>query len=202
MDLFIQIAAAIFAFIAMVGLAVLVNDKRLIFWLAIVSVYIPVGYIVRYFKILPTAFKWLPLGILIVCFFAFLIRQVSTQKMALIPKRIIFFYITIIFFGIISIAYNEVAVLPSFFSSIGLISFLIFSVVFNNKEYRLSQQKLFSVIIQIGIFETIVAVFERVVFVWGLQKGSSDMVAGTFTVDGQYTFPAFLHHHCAGVLVS
>jgi hypothetical protein len=130
----------------------------------------------------------LPLAIFLLCFIALLFRQLLRGKLAPILKRIIIFYCLIVVFGIISLLFNKVAVFPVVFSGIGLIAYFIYSLVINNKEYRLTQDQLFEAIIKIGILETVAAVFERVIFVWALHINSSDMVAGTFSEDGQFTF--------------
>lgn len=196
MNLFIVLLLLVVAVIGLTVFLFLVKQTKFTYWCAITSVFIPINYINRYFHRLPSFAKWLPFGLLIVCFLAVLVSQIAGRK-NYFSKKSLLFIVALCIFGAFSLVYNRASFLPSVFSGVGLISFFCFLFILNNDIYSLDTNSLFKTLIKFGILNSFVAIGQRVVLVALLHK-SSDMVTGLFSVDGQYTFYQFF---CLAIIV-
>jgi len=188
MDLIIGLLVLVGAIIGLSFFLYSVKQIKFTYWLSIICVFIPINYINRYFAKLPSFAKWMPLSIIFICFLAIITRHLFRKKIV-IPKQLSIFFLGLFSFALLSfIANQHTTIVSAIFSSMGLLSFILFTLILNNKDYYLDNLTVFRLLIGFGIFSSIAAFFQRLVLVELLHINSGDMVTGLLSLDGHYTF--------------
>ncbi len=184
MNIIIVLALIVVLVIAIPLFLGVTSNAKIIFWLTLLFIFLPIGYINRYFVSSPLL-KWIPFGVVFLCFIAIVLRQMFSGKM-LIPGKLVPFFLSIFFISVISLLFNHISAEPALFSGLGLFAYFFLATVFNYKKYTLTTYRFLKILVVFGSINIGVSFFQRLFLVTLMHK-SSDMVAGLFSTDGQFT---------------
>ncbi len=171
---------------AIVAVVLITRNKKLLFWLPFLAVFLPVGFIDRFFVSLPALVKWLPQLLFMGC--AVLSAILYSRQKIIMPGSILWIYIVFLLLSIFSLTYNETSVIQLILSQRAFI-YIIGAVLFLKSAYnKYTLDDIYTFMVKAGLVMAGLGVFERVVFVMLLKIESGDIITGTFSIDGEYLF--------------
>ncbi len=164
------------------------------------SIFIPSGYIERYFTSVTTILLWLPHMILLITLISLFVSKPRTISIkTLWPTSLFWVVLAWVGLALISTIVNASSPLSAVLSLRGL--FIIFgSVVLHRLYFSPNQQKQLIIgLVVMGLLMLPVSIFQRVYLVSYLRLGSGDMVTGLFT---SYTELVFFQLFCILAVIS
>ncbi len=167
-------------------LPITMKQKTLVFWMAFIAVFLPIGYIDRYFVDLPTIIRWIPQLFFIGCAILSIFFYRKTRLR--FPPRVLWIFFFFLIASVLSMFYNKTPLVSLIFAQRGFIYIITAIIIMKSVYEKYTLDDIYTFIIKTGLFLAAFAVFQRVVFVTLLRINSGDMITGGFTVDGEYLF--------------
>ena len=152
------------------------------------SVFVPFGYLQRYFVSMPVITLWLPHLFLLFAIVSVLFFSKQTRHTFPLPASLVRVGVLWLGIALASLVYNGSSPVAALLSFRGL--FLIFgSVLLHRLLFSTAdQERLITALVWIGVAVLPVTLFQRTYLVESLRLGSGDMVTGLFTVYGDLVF--------------
>ncbi len=179
----------ILALVLILVLGVALSQPRTLVAFFYVSVFVPTGYLSRYFGALPAIILWLPHLFLFVAMLWLLVARPKLAASAA-PWPVSLMYVGLAWMAmtLLSLIANGSSPIAAVLSLRGF--FLIYgSVLLHRLQFTSEdQEKLIRSLVWAGLVMVPVSIFQRFVLVEALRLNSGDLVAGLFTVDTDLLF--------------
>ena len=187
---------------ALVGLialtAVVLTDRRSLFWLAFVPAFVPIAFVDRYYVRLPPLIKWLPFGCIAFAGMAAVVLLPGLR--ARVPRGLVLAWAGLCAVSMASMLLNQTS-LPTFLvAQRGYVIIFAAMLALGAARPFLGREDLHALLVKTGLLSCAICVLQRVFLVptvYGLDAG--DRVTGLFAVD---YIMLFYHLSCIGIVIA
>lgn len=187
------------ALVGLVALSALVlTDRRSLFWMAFVAAFVPIAFIDRYYAKLPALLKWAPYGCIVFAGVAAVVLLPGMRQR--IPRGLLLAWAGILGVSTASLLLNGTS-LPSFLvAQRGYVITFAAILALGAARPFLGREDLHALLVKAGLLSCAICVLQRILLVPFVDDPDpGDRVTGLFPV-GYITL--FYHLSCMGIVIA
>jgi hypothetical protein len=178
--------------------AIVLSDRRALFWLTFVATFVPIGFVDRYYLKLPAPLKWFPYGCIAFAGLGALVLLPGLR--ARVPRGLLLAWAGLLAVSLASLLINQTS-FPTFL--VAQRSYVIvFAAVlaFGAARSFLGREELHALLVKTGLVSCAVCVIQRVLLVSSVDgPDPGDRVTGLFPVG---YIALFFHLSCVGIVIA